>query len=510
MGHVECATSGEKLKESKSVSVEHKKAENKPSASEKQESAAKPGKEVSAQAISFTLRDADRELRLLWKDLTDEERQGWEGARSEKQDGSPQDKRVESMNLSSKELALGKSIKTDDKLPSVGRVSPYSSESGVDDTIVSSSADISADKNSTDTSDFSVKVEAKAHVDETEPANTSVVTSCPSSNADAIQNKSESSDNATVTVQEPRTTQTVAVTPAPIQKTLKASMATSVSMTATCPRESKTLFDSSTHWRLNEQQVKLCHDAGMDHFNQVMVTVKARGLVRELQDGFDLLRERGRGRYDMELPTFDTPEFRFLTDLKKAPWMPIVREILGKDVALIHKGMFLSLPGAERQDYHQDGPHLTTQFQKPCHAVNVFVPLVDLSMKNGPTEFCLASHILGHEEYDEDFVETPVVSAGTPVIFDYRLGHRGLRNSSDACRPILYCTYAAAADGKEFRDSVNFSRKRYHRIGDLVSKGPSRDERKRKREQIVAEEQIEVAKSEFRMSDGCKDYSHSL
>merc|ERR1711862_232953 len=110
----------------------------------------------------------------------------------------------------------------------------------------------------------------------------------------------------------------------------------------------------------------------------------------------------------MELPVFDTPSFNFLTDLTKAPWMPVVREILGKDVVLIHKGMFLSLAGAERQVYHQDGTHLTTHYQKQCHAINVFVPLVDLSLDNGPTEFCLGSHILGHEEYDEDFLETPL------------------------------------------------------------------------------------------------------
>lgn len=170
--------------------------------------------------------------------------------------------------------------------------------------------------------------------------------------------------------------------------------------------------------------------------------------------------------------------------------MPVVRQILGKDVALIHKGMFLSLPGAETQEYHQDGVHLNTQYQKPCHAINVFIPLIDLSLKSGPTEFCLGSHFLGQEEYNRDFLETPLVKAGTPVIFDYRLGHKGLCNQSNECRPIVYCTYAPAAGGSEFRDSVNFSRKRYHRIGDLVRQGPTREERARKRK-LLAEEQVE-------------------
>jgi hypothetical protein len=201
----------------------------------------------------------------------------------------------------------------------------------------------------------------------------------------------------------------------------------------------------------------------------------------------------------MELPVFETPEFAFLNSTKSAPWMPIVREILGKDAVLIHKGMFLSMPGSSKQNYHQDGTHLTTQHQKPCHAINVFVPLVDLTIGNGPTEFCLGSHILGHEDFDEAFVEIPTAKAGTPVIFDYRLGHRGLGNSSKTCRPIVYCTYAAAADGKEFRDSINFSRKRYHRIGDLVEKGMTREERALKRKRTIEEkqqeEELEMAKA---------------
>ena len=165
--------------------------------------------------------------------------------------------------------------------------------------------------------------------------------------------------------------------------------------------------------------------------------------------------------------------------------MPIVRAVLGQDVVLIHKGSFMSLPGAGAQIYHQDGVHLTTQTQRPCHAINVFVPLVDLHSRNGPTEFVLGSHVLGHDGYDRDFLDTPKPKAGTPVIFDYRLGHRGLANSSQNCRPIVYCTYARAADGKEFRDSVNFSRKRYHKIGEMSAKPLSREERRNNRKRSI-------------------------
>ena len=181
-------------------------------------------------------------------------------------------------------------------------------------------------------------------------------------------------------------------------------------------------FVPSTHYRMNQDQITRCYAASLDHYEKVMNTVRARSLHHELADGFDVFRERGRGRYDMELPIFDTDAFSFLTDVKKAAWMPIVHKILGEDALLIHKGCFLSLPGAETQVYHQDGVHLNKKTHKPCYAINVFIPLVDYDMTNGPTEFCLGTHYLGHENFVKENVYTPIVTAGTPVIFDYRLG----------------------------------------------------------------------------------------
>ncbi|GMI03875.1 hypothetical protein TrVE_jg2538 [Triparma verrucosa] len=231
----------------------------------------------------------------------------------------------------------------------------------------------------------------------------------------------------------------------------------------------------SDQYGLNEEQIRVCYDAAIDHYEQVMHTVKSRGLAHELQEGFDVLRERGFGRYDMTVPEYS--KFEFLTS-PNAAWMPIVHRCLGEKVERVHMGCFLSLPGSHHQIYHQDGVHLSETTQRPCHAVNVFIPLVDLCMANGPTEFVLGSHILENDDYDRSKIETPTAPAGSPVIFDYRTGHRGMGNSTEEARPILYLTYSA--DGK-FSDKVNFDQRSFHKLGQMVEMPKSRDERKKER-----------------------------
>ena len=99
-------------------------------------------------------------------------------------------------------------------------------------------------------------------------------------------------------------------------------------------------------------------------------------------------------------------------------------------------------------------------------------------MGNGPTEFVLGTHILENDDYDRSKIETPTAPAGSPVIFDYRTGHRGLGNSTEEVRPILYITYSA--NGK-FSDKVNFDNKCFHKLGEMVAKPKGRDERLKER-----------------------------
>jgi len=239
-----------------------------------------------------------------------------------------------------------------------------------------------------------------------------------------------------------------------------------------------------TEFRLKPNEITTCYNLACDHYESVMRTVKSKGLLHELQDGFDMMRERGFQRFDLTIPAYDALDFLTSTN---AAWIPIVHACLGQDVELAHVGCMFSLPGSHAQVYHQDGVHLSEKQQLDCHAVNVFIPLIDLSVANGATEFCIGTHILENDAYDRSKLQTPTPEAGVPLVFDYRNGHRGMGNNTEEVRPIVYLTYSA--NGK-FTDEVNFSKRRYHKLGDMVAAPKSREERKKNREGDVVKEEM--------------------
>ena len=102
----------------------------------------------------------------------------------------------------------------------------------------------------------------------------------------------------------------------------------------------------------------------------------------------------------------------------------------------------------EEEDGDDDGgggaSEGTRPFIAPVHALNVFVPLVHLTLDKGPTEFVPGSHI----DYDVGTAsQVRTLGAGSALLFDYRLKHRGLGNNSTEERPLLYITYARAPLG---------------------------------------------------------------
>ena len=106
-------------------------------------------------------------------------------------------------------------------------------------------------------------------------------------------------------------------------------------------------------------------------------------------------------------------------------------------------GVVLSLDGAPCQQWHPD-----SEFQTGL--LNVFVPLVDLTPSNGPTQLALGSHRTPRPCWPPTVA--PLLEAGSMLVFDWRVWHRGLGNTSGAERPLVYVTYArAGVEGASYK-----------------------------------------------------------
>jgi ectoine hydroxylase-related dioxygenase (phytanoyl-CoA dioxygenase family) len=156
--------------------------------------------------------------------------------------------------------------------------------------------------------------------------------------------------------------------------------------------------------------------------------------------------KRDGGRVDMRYNLEQSP----YTDSRisyNSIVFPFMKHLLGgEDVSLLYMGvMFAQQQSAEsHQKWHGDGGQLFTGSDAghlPAHCINVFIPLVDLIDENGPTEFAVGTHVAG--KFGEDQNKFSVCcDAGSAVIFDYRIKHRGAANKCPTDRPVLYMAYS--------------------------------------------------------------------
>jgi ectoine hydroxylase-related dioxygenase (phytanoyl-CoA dioxygenase family) len=211
---------------------------------------------------------------------------------------------------------------------------------------------------------------------------------------------------------------------------------------------------------LSAKDTQDCYNAVINTFNVIIWNIKSRQVENILEEqGFVEFKLRDARRYDMtinaqHLPALVNPS---------APWLSVVKKILGEGYKLLHTGCILSMPGSSNQDWHSDGDHYWQSCHTPATALNVFIPLIDLTKASGPTVFMPGSQVQFNFDIETD--QWPIYAkAGQAIIFDYRIKHRGLGNKSTEVRPLLYLTYA-----KPFwEDHYNFSRKRYAALPSLL------------------------------------------
>ncbi|MEJ2171303.1 MAG: phytanoyl-CoA dioxygenase family protein [Woeseiaceae bacterium] len=178
--------------------------------------------------------------------------------------------------------------------------------------------------------------------------------------------------------------------------------------------------------------------------------------------GYVEIVQRSPGRWDVPI----TPQqFGFVEH--EMPWWWLISAVLGEDAEHSFSGVVSSEPGSPAQYWHTDSPHEAPE-HRPAHAINVLVALHDVPMAMGPTECALGSHFLTNHLGNPSLVLDELIyqhagtspsslvngdqcrvpesvagpmAAGTCLVFDDRLLHRGLANRSNTTRHVAYFAY---------------------------------------------------------------------
>ncbi len=159
---------------------------------------------------------------------------------------------------------------------------------------------------------------------------------------------------------------------------------------------------------------------------------------------------RGLNRYQMHLP-FEQP-FIDPRIIEHPLAMPVLEAILGSDCHCYYFASDTALPGSDYQNTHSDTQLLypDTTLSLPAYNIVVNIPLIDVELEHGPVEVWpggthlmpgnLDLHALAPHMHS-DLVTMP---AGSILIRDMRMWHRGTPNLSRQIRPHLALIYARA------------------------------------------------------------------
>ena len=223
--------------------------------------------------------------------------------------------------------------------------------------------------------------------------------------------------------------------------------------------------------------VKHLLEVALSHSDQVISALGAQPIGIGSAAGFDEVVQRSPGRWDIPI----SPD-KFGIDQRDLPWWPLITAVLGDDAEHSFSGVVYSDPGSPAQCWHIDSPHVSADHLPP-HALNVMVALHDVPLTMGPTELATGSHLLTNHLHNSSLVSDQLVyqcaattpeklvagtqdavprtvssalTAGSCLIFDDRILHRGLGNASNNRRSMAYFSYRQAG----YFENTHFESKR--------------------------------------------------
>lgn len=183
---------------------------------------------------------------------------------------------------------------------------------------------------------------------------------------------------------------------------------------------------------------------------------------------------RGKNRSQMVLP-FQAP---FIDpELITNPYaLPIIEELVGKDCACRYFASDTPMPGSDYQAVHSDLHALYPEasITLPPTGIVLNIPLVDFREDNGPVEIWPGgTHLVPENRNKPELiqqmaqtmhVEPVLMPAGSLLIRDIRMWHRGSPNRSDAARPNLAMVYFRSWFNTEPR--IEIPRKTYEQLSE--------------------------------------------
>ena len=234
------------------------------------------------------------------------------------------------------------------------------------------------------------------------------------------------------------------------------------------------LFDEETVQRLREaadvnfeECFQRLYDGGHTSFPRYcnQDNEKEYAILKGVTAGFKEIVMRSPGRFEMPYGCLRQP-FNDEAIVNNESLLRVVKALFsGEEHYICNVSIVYATPGSTDQAWHADGGHINLQAHEKCHCFNVFVPLVDVNRSLGPTELRPGSHYLTRNLAPMMLAAKargklrspvmPILRAGSALLFDYRVLHRGRANTSEVDRPILVMTFAR----RTFKDRLNFPSK---------------------------------------------------
>ena len=155
---------------------------------------------------------------------------------------------------------------------------------------------------------------------------------------------------------------------------------------------------------------------------------------------------RGAQRYQLYVPW--EPPFAEPLLYEHPGALAVMEAAMEPDLTLRYFASDTPLPGSDYQQVHSDTRLLfpETQLSLPAYGIVLNVPLVDCTEENGSLEFWPATHLMpGRSNLEHLAALLPSARANLPagslLLRDLRMWHRGTPNRSTGSRPHLAVVY---------------------------------------------------------------------